>query len=54
MRQVAAFMMLFPAFGLQGQETKSSTTFTRDVAPLFFKHCASCHRPGEAGPFPLL
>ena len=29
-------------------------TFTRDVAPLLFKHCASCHRPGEVAPFPLL
>jgi hypothetical protein len=36
-----------------GQET-GTRTFTRDIAPLVFAHCASCHRPGEAGPFPLL
>jgi mono/diheme cytochrome c family protein/peroxiredoxin len=29
-------------------------TFTRDVAPILFRHCASCHRPGHSGPFPLL
>ncbi len=29
-------------------------TFADDVAPLVFRHCAPCHRPGEAGPFPLL
>ena len=29
-------------------------TFNRDVAPIVFHYCASCHRPGEAGPFPLL
>lgn len=29
-------------------------TFTKDVAPIMFKHCAGCHRPGEVGPFPLL
>ena len=29
-------------------------TFTKDIAPLVFKHCARCHRPGEAGPFDLL
>jgi Flp pilus assembly protein TadD/mono/diheme cytochrome c family protein len=29
-------------------------TFNRDVAPIIFHYCASCHRPGEAGPFPLL
>lgn len=29
-------------------------TFNRDIAPLLFRHCASCHRPGAEGPFPLL
>ena len=31
-----------------------SLTFTKDIAPLLFEHCARCHRPGEAAPFPLL
>ena len=31
-----------------------NVTFNRDVAPIMFHYCASCHRPGEAGPFPLL
>jgi tetratricopeptide (TPR) repeat protein len=29
-------------------------TFNRDIAPILFQYCAPCHRPGEAGPFPLL
>jgi hypothetical protein len=29
-------------------------TFNRDVAPILWKNCAGCHRPGEIGPFPLL
>jgi len=29
-------------------------TFNRDIAPIIFENCAMCHRPGEAGPFPLL
>lgn len=29
-------------------------TYHRDVAPILQKHCQSCHRPGGAGPFPLL
>lgn len=29
-------------------------TFNRDVARIIFRHCAPCHRPGEAGPFDLL
>jgi hypothetical protein len=36
--------------------SKSSTqvTFTKDVAPIFFKSCAECHRPGETAPFSVL
>jgi len=29
-------------------------TYSKDVAPLLLKHCQTCHRPGEAAPFPLL
>lgn len=29
-------------------------TFTKDVAPILYKHCVQCHRPGEVGPFSLL
>jgi Flp pilus assembly protein TadD len=29
-------------------------TYNRDVAPIVYQYCSSCHRPGEAGPFPLL
>lgn len=31
-----------------------SPTFTRDVAPILYKNCAECHRPGEIGPMSLL
>lgn len=29
-------------------------TFTKDIAPLVFSRCTSCHRAGEIAPFPLL
>ena len=29
-------------------------TFSRDVAPIFYAKCASCHRPGEVAPMSLL
>lgn len=32
----------------------ANVTFNRDVAPIVYQYCAACHRPGEAGPFPLL
>jgi hypothetical protein len=33
---------------------KQPVTFNKDVAPILFKSCAECHRPGEAAPFSLL
>jgi tetratricopeptide (TPR) repeat protein len=33
---------------------QSQVTFNRDIAPLLYRACAQCHRPGEAGPFSLL
>jgi hypothetical protein len=29
-------------------------TFSKDVAPILYKNCTGCHRPGEIGPMPLL
>lgn len=35
-------------------DSKKSVTFTKDVAPILFNNCASCHRPGEIGPMSFL
>ncbi len=32
----------------------SSVSFNEQIAPIVFKNCSSCHRPGEGTPFPLL
>jgi thiol-disulfide isomerase/thioredoxin len=29
-------------------------TFNKDIAPILYRHCATCHRPGEVAPFSLL
>ena len=29
-------------------------TFTKDIAPIVWARCATCHRPGEIGPFSLI
>lgn len=34
--------------------TEAQITFNRDIAPIIFQSCSSCHRPGEAAPFSLL
>jgi hypothetical protein len=36
------------------QAAPAVPTFTKDVAPILFRNCTSCHRPGEIGPMPLL
>ncbi len=33
---------------------KGSVTWSRDIAPIVYANCSSCHRPGEVAPFPLL
>ena len=56
-------LLLLAAVGLfvlpQSQATGTKTaaknlTFSKDVAPIFFKNCAECHRAGEAAPFSVL
>src|SRR4029453_7226601 len=46
-----ALLALF-ARGVAGQAPP--VTFHKQIAPILFESCASCHRPGEAGPFSLL
>ena len=29
-------------------------TFNHDIAPILYKNCSNCHRPGEVAPFALL
>src|SRR5260370_34215489 len=38
----------------QNTATQSQITFNHDIAPILYRTCARCHRPGEAGPFSLL
>lgn len=34
--------------------TNRQITFSNDIAPIFYKNCAECHRPGEGAPFSVL
>jgi Flp pilus assembly protein TadD len=36
-----------------GRSQPSRVTFNKDVAPIVFANCATCHRPGGDGPFAL-
>ena len=48
---VLLFGLLKPVDG--GAQT-SPVTFARDVAPILFQHCASCHQPEGHAPFSVL
>src|SRR5438552_9663830 len=38
----------------QSSDPPAPLTFNRDIAPIVFHSCSTCHRPGEAAPFSLL
>ena len=40
--------------GAQSASAGAPPTFSRDVAPILYRSCTSCHRPGEIGPMSLL
>src|SRR5260370_20333871 len=33
---------------------QTAPTFSKDVAPILYKNCTTCHRPGEIAPMSLL
>ena len=49
-----AFAGAFPRQDQKADASETQVTFNRDIAPIIFSSCASCHRPGEAAPFSLL
>jgi tetratricopeptide (TPR) repeat protein/mono/diheme cytochrome c family protein len=40
--------------GARAAAQTANPTFTKDVAPIVFQHCAACHRAGGPAPFRLL
>ena len=51
----AAILYTAPTTEASGPGTSAKTvTFNKDIAPIFNKSCAECHRPGEAAPFSVL
>ena len=35
-------------------DARASLTFTKDIAPILYKNCVGCHRPGEIAPMSLM
>jgi len=52
---LAAALYTLPAIQASGAgPAAKNVTFNKEVAPIFYKSCAECHRPGEAAPFSVL
>lgn len=49
-----AFCLAISGLSASSTKSKLEITFTKNIAPIFFKSCAECHRPGEAAPFSVL
>lgn len=42
------------ASGSASDKSNAAITFSKDVAPIFYKNCMSCHRQGEIAPMSLV
>src|SRR5262245_50539164 len=50
----AVLLALHGASGAAGQQRGQTVSFSRDIAPILFEHCAVCHRPGALCPMSLM
>jgi hypothetical protein len=50
----AACTVALTAPGITKSSPPSAPTFSKDVAPILYRNCATCHRPGEIAPMSLL
>jgi tetratricopeptide (TPR) repeat protein len=53
-RRPAATLLIGAAVLGFAPSASAQATFTRDVAPILFRHCAACHQPDGPGPFSVL
>src|SRR5271154_1949762 len=51
MKQFAGILLLALPMAISAAATP---TFNKDIAPILYQNCATCHRPGEVAPFSLL
>jgi len=54
LRFVPFLLLAALSFQLSDADVPAIPTFAHDVAPILYRHCAACHRPGEVAPFSLL
>src|SRR5882724_2506436 len=51
---VTVVVVLASTYSRRSFSQQQALTFNRDVAPIFYKHCAACHQPEDIAPFSVL
>lgn len=51
---MGAFALAIALSMIVAAPARAAVTFNKDVAPILFANCVSCHRPGQVAPFSLL
>src|SRR5262245_60342750 len=54
MKRAACVALVILASAAVGLRAESQPTFTKDIAPILYSSCVSCHRPGEVAPMSLV
>src|SRR4051812_4687458 len=54
MRMILVGMLIGPLLAAPAGAASSQVTFNNHIAPIIYRNCSGCHRPGEAAPFALL
>jgi tetratricopeptide (TPR) repeat protein len=49
-----ALLLITGTVSMGATGAQPEVTFNRNIAPIIYKNCSPCHRPGESGPFSLL
>jgi len=47
------FVLVFFSFLFFQSQLTGQVNFSEDIAPIIYKNCSNCHRPGEIGPMSL-
>src|SRR5215831_9715953 len=48
------FVVVVSAQDARVPPTQNAPTFSKDVAPILYSKCVTCHRPGEVAPMSLI
>ena len=52
--RIRGTILLLCFASLSTLSAQAQVTFSKDIAPIVYSHCTTCHRPGEAAPFSLM